>query len=206
MGTSYGLITTDTLTWLVAALVFGLPTTLIGAAKPFSSALSVAALALFVYENAAWHLPGVRAWIAQTPDLRGVWRVEIQSTFVDPNTGQTKGPIKGFAQIDQAASKFCMRIYTKESQSKSVAHAFKIDHGVFQLALVYENKPNIRRRDERKSAHHQGSSSWSGRGYYPHTFKGEYWTERKNIGTIVVSGRRGGAIDSYEEGRLMFDE
>ncbi|PQA89221.1 hypothetical protein CW354_04595 [Marinicaulis flavus] len=97
-----------------------------------------------------------------------------------------------------------MRVFTEESRSKTVAFSFADDQGVFRLAVVYENQPDIHLR-EKKSAFHQGSASFHVRGYRPAMFKGEYWTERKNVGTITVSERRRGEIDSYEQGVKLYD-
>ncbi|MFC2954187.1 hypothetical protein ACFOOP_19785 [Marinicaulis aureus] len=190
-------------TWLVAALLWGLPTTILGAARPFLAAITAASVVLWVYETQIWHWPIFRRWLTKIPDLRGVWRVEIQSTWIDPDTGNPIGPIEGFAQVDQTATNFCMRTFTEESRSKTVAYAFSFDQEVFKLAIVYENQPHISLR-EKRSAYHQGSAAFHVRGYKPVSFSGEYWTERKSIGTFSVSSRKKGEIDSFEAGRELF--
>lgn len=190
-------------TWLAAALVFGIPTTWWGVVRPFLTAMSVAGATFWLYDKHFWNLPMLHGWLTRQPDLRGVWNVEIRSTYVDPKTNLRIEPVQGYAQIDQTSTSFCLRIYTNESKSKTIAHAFENDQHVYRLAIVYENEPAIELR-ENISPLHKGSAIFSARGHKPESFAGDYWTERKTNGEIVLRDRRKGEINSFEEGGKIF--
>jgi hypothetical protein len=181
-----------------------LPNTLWEGARPFVTAISIAGAFLWLFEHFLWRLPFLRGSLTDVPNLRGVWRVTIQSTWVNPDTGKPIEAKQGFAQIDQTASTFCMRMFTDESHSKTVAHSFVLDQSVFKLAIVYENQPHISLRETR-SAYHQGSAAFSVRGHSPENFVGEYWTERKSIGTVRLHERIRGEINSFEEGSRLYE-
>lgn len=190
------------ITWLVVAYLNGLPGTWFAAARPFISAITVAGIVLWVYEKWIWHWWIFRGWLTQVPCLKGVWEVEIQSTFIDP-TSNLPVVKAGFAQIDQTASQLTIRVFTDESRSVTVAHSFNEDQNVFMLAIVYENRPEIQFR-ERKSAFHQGSAVFGIRGYRPDAITGEYWTENKTTGNFVFRNRKAGEIGSYSQGEEIY--
>ncbi|MDG1417579.1 MAG: hypothetical protein P8P99_07255 [Maricaulis sp.] len=197
------IIVVTAMTWLTMAAIFGLPTTWLSAIRPFASAITVAGITLWGFDRFIWHWAIFRGRLTYVPDLRGVWRVTINSTWIDPATNEPVKPIQAFAQIDQTASTFCLRTFTPESRSQTTAFSFTLDQGVFKIAIVYENKPDINLRETR-SAFHQGSATFNARGFKPKSFSGEYWTERKSIGSITLSDRKKGEIDSYADGQALF--
>ncbi len=193
------------LTWAVTIAVLGFPTNWWSALKPFVSAITVAGLILGIYVHWAWRFWGVRAWIANTPDISGAWQMELQSEWKDPATGERKPLISGFAQVDQSANSFCLRLFTEEARSKSIAYSFSEDQSVHDLSIVYENKPNIALRMNR-SRFHQGAATFSVRGYYPDRVEGEYWTERETIGTLRLINRKRKAVNSFQDGLDLYNK
>lgn len=185
--------------WLFAAAVFGLPTTVLEAAQPFGTAITAATLFILGFNYYMWRWPLFRRWLRSEPDLKGAWRFELQTTWVDPATGAVPGPILGFAQIDQTATTLTLRIFSEKSRSKTLSWAFSKDHEVFELAIVYQNDPEIKYRDE-ESRIHKGAAIFYMRGYRPDSIEGEYWTERKSTGTLKFMDRREFELNSFSDG------
>lgn len=192
-------------TWLLTALWVGLPSNFWDAAKPFVSALTVASVVLVLFEKWAWKLPIIRSQISKMPDLIGVWRVKIRYNWVDEDHKIHRGEKTGYAQIDQSAASFCLRVFTDESKSETLAHSFSLDQNVFKMAIVYENQPSIERR-QKLSVVHKGSAVFSIRGYRPEVLEGEYWTERRSVGEMTLSDRRKGEINSFSEGDTIYSQ
>ena len=197
------IITITALTWLCVAYITGLPKTWWGATKPFLSAISVAATMVFIYDKFAWKWSFFHGIITQQPNLSGVWKVQLNSTWVNPKTDLQTDPIYGYAQIDQTASTFSIRIYTVKSHSLSKAYSFRLEQSVYVLSVVYENRPNMNER-EKGSPLHLGAVTYNIRGMNPKAFQGEYWTERKTTGTIILSEKRIGEINSFNEGCQIY--
>lgn len=191
-------------TWFLFAFLFGLPTTILEAAKPFASAMTVAAVFFLLYDRCIWRWKWQHGWFTQKPCLAGVWQVTIRSTFKDPDTGKQIEPLIGYAQIDQTSSTFCMRIFTAESQSKTISYAFDLDQNVYRLAIVYENAPSIELRGS-SSPLHKGSAVFNVRGFQPESFLGDYWTERDTKGTMQLQRRLVDEINSFEDGVKMYE-
>lgn len=192
------------LTWVGSAILFGMPNTPWEVVRPFITSMSVASVCVGIYDKWAWSWPVFHGNLTQRPNLKGVWRMKLVSTWTDSD-GNNIPPIQGYAQIDQSSDTFCLRIYTPKSSSETIAYAFKLDQKVYRLAIVYENEPNIDLRDT-GSPYHKGSAVFKIRGRYPKTFMGDYWTERKSSGTITLSERIHGEINSFEEGTSLFTE
>lgn len=190
-------------TWATTTAILGFPTSWWSALRPFLSAITVAGIILGIYNYWAWRFIGIRAWVAKTPDLSGTWQFKLQSEWVDPKTSQRVPEINGYAQVDQTAGHFTLRMFTIESHSKTIAYAFAYDQSVYTLSIVYENKPNIRFRQNR-SRFHLGAATFLVRSVYPDRIEGEYWTERETIGTLRLTERRRSAINSYSDGERLY--
>lgn len=127
------------------------------------------------------------------PDLRGTWIVEIQSDWINPETGNTIPPIKCFMGVKQSMSSLQMHLMTPESESWFVAYSINCaqsGHG-YQIAAVYTNKPSVNLRNDRSSMH-LGSLVLETHGeneVNPESMAGEYWTDRKTTGRIVLSDK-----------------
>ena len=190
-------------TWAAVAVAKGLPSTIWEAMSPFVSSIGVATVLSVIYQRKLWHWRPLQRLLAKTPDLRGAWQVTIRPAWVDPSTKEKKDPVEGYAQIDQTASSFCMRMFTDDSRSETFAHSIDEIEGEFRLTVAYENRPRMEER-ARIGTSHQGSAIYRFRGYRPEVVNGEYWTERKNVGEIELRNRMQQEISSFEDGRRVF--
>ena len=98
------------------AAVEGLPSTIWEGVIPILSSIGLATGLSFIYQKRLWHWWLVQQLLTKTPDLRGAWKVMIRPAWTDPGKNGKKKPVEGYAQIDQTASSFCMRLFTDDSR------------------------------------------------------------------------------------------
>ncbi len=162
-------------------------------AAPFSSVVGVLVSLGFLFERYAWRQSFLQGWLVNRPDLRGTWRVELQSSYIDPDTGETIPTILCYMGVKQTLSTLQMHLMTPESESSFIAsHVQPSPNGEgFQVIGVYANEPNIHLRNERISEMHHGAIVVGTHGprLRPTTLTGKYWTDRKTTGTMDFTHR-----------------
>lgn len=180
------------LIWMVVLLCQG---TNIGLdhARPFSIVVSSIVGLGLLFEFALWRQPFLQGWFFKRPDLRGTWRVEIQSSYVRPETNERVPLIVCYMGVRQTLSTLKMHLMSPESESWLIAdHVRHSPSGNgFQVIGVYTNEPNIHLRDERISEMHQGAMIIETHGSIlrPTTLTAKYWTDRKTTGTMDFTAR-----------------
>lgn len=188
--------------WLTVLLLQGTPVEWVHA-QPFSIVVSalvgVGALLEFVLWRQAW----LHGWFVSRPDLRGTWRVELQSSYVRPDTEERVPMIVCYMGVKQTLSKLQMHLMTPESESWFLADHVRLSpsgHG-FQVIGVYTNEPNVHLRDERISEMHQGAIivETHGPSLRPTTLTAKYWTDRKTTGTMEFTVRVEALCTRYSE-------
>ena len=192
-------------TWATVTYFSGLPSTWERALKPFLTAITTSGLAYWIFEKYAWRWPLFRGWFVERPDLRGVWEVSIVSNWTN-EAGERVAPITAYMMIRQTFSSLTFRQFSRESSSVSIAHAMKLLEGdLFEMIVTYRNIPQIELQATRSRIHH-GAFLISGQGYFPTELTGHYWTDRQTSGSLKLSNRRIGEINSYDEGSALFEK
>lgn len=178
--------------WLVVLLCQGTPVTW-AHARPFGVVVSSLVGIGLLFEFVLWRQPWLHWWFVKRPDLRGTWRVELQSGYVRPETDERVPMIVCYMGVKQTLSRLQMHLMTPESESWFIAdHVRPSPSGNgFQVIGVYTNEPNIHLRDERVSEMHQGAiiGETHGPSLRPTTLTAKYWTDRKTTGTMEFTGR-----------------
>jgi hypothetical protein len=87
--------------------------------KPFSLTVAVVILILLAFERWLWRIPPV-AKALHRPVLRGTWKGQLKSNWIDPRTGQEIEPIDIFLLVRQTYSTVSLRLMTQESTSRSL--------------------------------------------------------------------------------------
>lgn len=159
---------------------------------PFSSVIGVLVVFSLLLEHVLWHQIWMQGWFFDRPDLRGTWKVTIQSDWRD-ESGQPISPIICYMGITQTLSKLNMHLMTAESESWFVAHGIVPTPGDegYCIAAVYMNKPQLKLRNE-KSDMHYGALKLETHGPskgFPVTLEAEYWTDRRTTGTMDFENR-----------------
>ena len=198
---SIGFIVSLAIASYVAMLwVQGKPVSFDNLINPFGISLSAVTAIILIFEKYLWHCWIFQIWPVKRPDLRGTWKVEMQSSWIDQNTGKQIGPILAYVAIRQTLSTFDFDLMTKESVSEIVTHSIKkSDNGsYYTLVVTYRNEPDAHIR-EKRSVMHYGSAQFKIRGKFPNELTGEYWTGRKTIGTMRLFNRVPEIYNTYKQ-------
>ena len=95
------------------------------------------------FEFLLWRWSWLHGWFVKRPDLRGTWRVELQSDWINPATNLGVPLIVCYMGVAQTLSTLQMHLMTPESESWFIAERISPSpNGVgYQVAGVYTNKP-----------------------------------------------------------------
>ncbi len=170
----------------------------------FAFATLVASLGLLSWEHVLWRLPLTQR-IPQVPrNIRGTWRGQLVSHWVNPETGNRIEPKTLYLVIRQTASTLIVTLITDESKSKSSSAALDRSDGQWALAYMYLNKPNM--AVEHRSRMHHGSTLLELSGSPVARLTGRYWTDRDSKGELELTDRNAQIVDDYDSARRLFDD
>ncbi len=154
-----------------------------GLFKPCGAVVTVLGLLLLAFDKWAWSFRFLHPWFVDRPHLKGTWKGVLESNYIDPKTQQRAPPFEAFLVIRQSYSAIHLRLITKESASESMANNIpKGEDGVYSVASVYRNTPQLGYRD--RSAIHHGALLIRVEGDPVTSLIGEYWTERLTRGEL----------------------
>ncbi len=166
--------------------------------KPLSTVLGTLILILSFFDKWAWHLPFLHPWFVSIPDLRGTWKGQIISTWIDPKTGTRIPIIPAYFVIRQTFSSVQIRLITSQSSSELLAGNIVRDiDGIYKVLGIYVNKPKLLNRDV--SPIHHGGLLLHIQGNPPHSLSGQYWTDRDTKGELHFSERSRKLYSDFED-------
>lgn len=168
--------------------------------NPFGFTVSMVTVLFLVFDKWAWSLKIFKGWYVKRPYLVGTWKVEMNSSWVDPETGKGSDLTYGYVAIGQSLTFLSIILMTKESRSVLVAHNIEPQesNNSFKLAGVYRNEPAITLRGVRSEIHY-GSFSLEVHGCPVYELEGHYWTDRLTKGSMKLSSRTKKIYDTYEQ-------
>jgi hypothetical protein len=174
---------------------------------PFSTVVGVLAVGALLMEKLLWRQPWLHGWFVNRPDLRGTWKVQLQSDWINPETGTRIGPITCYMGVEQTLSNLQMHLMTPESESWFVAHSIcpSPSETGYQIVGVYTNKPHVHLRSA-TSAMHLGAviiDTHGGSSLRPETLTGEYWTDRKTTGRMTLTNRSETIHTQYAQAKQL---
>jgi hypothetical protein len=151
---------------------------------PKVAAIDLILIAIFT--KWGWKFKIFQGWLVPFPDLNGSWEGHIQTTWVNPETGKTPGPIPAILTIKQSFGSVSCVLRTVEMTSYSYAEEFMLekDNQIRQLSYSYTSKPNLTVAD--RSTAHDGTIAFEIIGIPVSKLKGHYWTARKSTGEITL--------------------
>ena len=175
-------------------------------AKPFSVVVTGLLVIGLWFEHQLWRLPPFRS-VVKTPDVRGTWEAELQSTYVPPGEMEPVPPIRCFFVVEQTYSTLRLGLLTPESSSSLVAHSIipsAIGDG-FQIVGLYRNEPKVGVRE--RSEIHRGALFLNSHGaaVKPTSLSGEYWTDRNTGGSISLKSRIDTIHSEFESAAAAFE-
>lgn len=178
-------------------------------ATPFTVVVSVLGVFGLVLEHFLWRCRLLHGWFFKRPDLRGTWRVELQSSF-ELETGERVPMIVCYMGVEQTLSELKMHLMTPESESWSISsHIMPSPSGNgYQVISVYTNEPDIHLRNKRISEMHKGTLiiNTHGSGVRPDTLTGKYWTDRKTMGAMEFNSRVDDIFTRFEGAKQYFEQ
>ncbi|ARP38302.1 hypothetical protein [Vibrio syngnathi] len=186
--------------WLVALWFQGMPVLSIEFLKPFGIVVGSISAFVALFNKYMWSWKLINGWYVKRPDLRGTWKVEMQSNWVNPVTNETIPTIYGYAVVRQTLTSLSLRLMTEESKSVLIAHSIEPqeDGELFKFVGVYRNEPKIELQGTRSEIHH-GSFSLEVHGMPAYALEGHYWTDRGTKGSIKFVDRALKYCDNYEQ-------
>jgi SMODS-associating 2TM, beta-strand rich effector domain len=186
------------LTFWVAMLLFrGVPVTL-DMLVPFGSVVGAVSATLLVFDKWIWHWPIFRGWLVRRPHIRGTWRTELRSSWVNPQTNEGIPPIVAFMVVRQTYSTLSLRLMTGESRSETISAAIEIcTDGTFEINCAYRNKPKAEYRH--RSEVHYGAMLLIADTAAPTRLEGDYWTDRKTTGGMTLTDRCDELFSTFEQ-------
>ena len=192
--------------WLLALWLQGMPVLSADFVKPFGTVVGVITLFVTFFNKYMWSWCIFKGWYVKRPDLRGTWKVELKSSWIDPETGKGIDPIYGYIVIRQSLTFSSVRLMTKESRSVLVAHSIdqQEDDDLFKLVGVYRNEPKIELQGVRSEMHH-GSFALEVHGSPVYELQGHYWTDRGTKGGMKLEAKVKKLYDTYEQAEREID-
>jgi len=131
---------------------------------------------------AAW--PFVRA-MTVGPRIQGTWWGELHSSYADPATGRTPGPLTVAIVIRQTSAGLWLCLHSRESSSITIAASLLAEHdGHTAIVGLYRNEPRLPRQDT--SRMHHGGIKLQVIDGPERRLTGTYWTDRGTRGELEV--------------------
>ena len=197
------------LVWLIVLLCQGTPVNW-AYTRPFTIVVTIMVCLGLLLENVFWRQSWLHGWFVKRPDLRGTWRVQLQSSYVRPGSNERMPMSVCYMGVEQTLSTLQMHLMTPESESWFIAaHVRSSPNGKgFQVIGVYTNEPNVHLRDERISEMHQGAITIEshGSGLRPTTLTAKYWTDRKTTGTMEFTERIDEVFTRFADAQRAFSK
>ncbi|WP_291820552.1 hypothetical protein [Bosea sp. (in: a-proteobacteria)] len=178
----------------------------LGLAKPFGAVVAIVTTFAVFFETVLWRLPLIRSWIAKRPPISGTWRATLISSYKDENGEPIKKVV--YLVIAQTLSTLSVRMFTDKAHSFSLTERIRSapSDDLFELAIVYQNVPDIDQRmpDGSGGTIHFGALLIPNVPYKPETLSGHYWTDRRTEGKLILDERRRPRVSSFAQGQKLF--
>ena len=175
---------------------------------PFSGVVGALAVAWAGFERMMWRWPWLQGWFVKRPDLRGTWKVTLQSRHARAGETEPVPPITCYMAVTQTLTQLQMKLMTPESSSVFIADRIRPSPAGdgFQVIGVYTNEPSIHLRDARVSEMHQGALllETHGPSHRPDGLTGKYWTDRKTVGSMALGDRVKERYSRFEDADRAF--
>lgn len=145
----------------------------------------------------AWKWQIFQTWLVPFPYLEGTWEGSIQTTWKNPQTGETPGPIPTILTIKQSFSRISCVMRTAEMTSRSYFADFWLDSDeqLRKLGYCYTSSPSVSVAE--RSQPHDGTIALEIIGTPVEKLRGTYWTMRKTTGEVTLTFRCREKLDEY---------
>lgn len=184
--------------WVILLLLAKIPLSFsLEALKKLPTVLSADVFLFGLFAKYFWKWNGFQGWLVPFPDLHGTWRGKIESAWVNPETNQTLPSIDAAIAIKQSFLGISCTMFTKEMISKSCNASFKIDGNNHEKKLIYTYVSTPDATVRHRSAIHYGTALFDIILNPSKKLEGNYWTDRKTIGSMKFEFMDKQLIESF---------
>jgi hypothetical protein len=163
--------------------------------KPLGGVIGVVTLLVLGFDRFAWRWPGVQR-LSGRRLVRGTWRGELVSDWVDPDSGQTREPIPVYLAVEQTYSDVRLTLMTAESKSTTLTAALDNPaRSECTLSGIYLNTPGLLQQET--SPIHYGGMLLDVCGNPAGSLEGSYWTSRGTKGQMIFDVRSTKLFESF---------
>ena len=142
-------------------------------------------IVLVVFNSWLWQTK-IGRWLGWgIPDIRGTWKGQLELLNHLPGIHNPGQPVDFILVVKQTAFQIRLTVYTKESESQSLAAEFVLTNDQFELIYSYRNTPDPHFRH--RSSIHLGTAILKMTTIRPSSIKGEYYTDRLTCGRIELA-------------------
>lgn len=174
----------------------------LGWLKYFSTAVFIAGVVLWLCDAFVWRLAFVQRIPGVPRCVRGTWKGELKSFWIDPSTGKRIAPKVAYLVVRQSASAVSATLLTDESRSSSSLAEVREIEGSTVLAYMYLNRPEM--NVEHRSRMHHGSCVLDAFGNPANRLHGRYWTDRDTRGELDFGDRSKKLADNFDDAGSFF--
>lgn len=171
--------------------------------KPLSSVIGITILVLGFYDRRLWRWRWLRR-LQKQPILHGTWKGTLQTTWSDPDTEETPGPIDVYMVVRQTASTVAFDMHTAESSSSTTAGSLDAaESGAWVLSGSYLNRPQV--LIQHRSRVHRGSAVLEVHVGPSTLIEGVYWTDRDTKGSLRFTQHADATVTHTEHAAALFE-
>lgn len=169
------------------------------AIKKLPDVVTLFVIVRFGFTRWMWRWKIFKGWLVRVPYIQGTWAGDLQSTWVNPKTGQGIPPLKMILVVRQTFSTMSCTMFTQESESYSRAAQIAAEKESGAITLSY-NYTNRSRADIRhRSPIHDGAAHLRVVTLPQRMLEGEYWTGRCTTGTMKLEFRSKDLLETFPD-------
>jgi hypothetical protein len=156
----------------------------------------------FLYERWGWRWSLLhKIGVVRTPVVIGTWKGELTSDY-DDGSGP-RDPFTVYVAVSQSLTTVAVHLLSIESTSVPVAGGIaRTETGFPAIGYLYRNRPRVELRQSRSPMHY-GGAMIEIVGVPATGLNGEYWTDRKTIGSFRLREHSPVVAQTHEQATLM---
>jgi len=168
----------------------------------FSTAVLVVSIAVAAWDKWLWKIPLFQKIASVPRNLSGTWESQLESFWINPETGRTPEPKTVYVVIRQTSSSISVVLISDESKSKSSLARVTQEDETWVLHYIYTNVSRLDLRQ--RSPIHHGSGVFTAVGDPVKRLDGSYWTDRDSKGRLTLLRRSKHHAGDFEDAEELF--
>jgi SMODS-associating 2TM, beta-strand rich effector domain len=176
--------------WIALAWIRSIASSdLFGLLKLLPTVVAVDCVLIGLFVKWGWRWRLLHPWLVPFPNLNGVWKGEINSTYEAHTPGEKIVGLAATLTIHQTFTNVSCVMETAEMRSNSALAGFDLNPEGQQKQLVYVYCSRPKLIVSERSPMHDGAVVFDIIGRPPTKLSGHYWTTRNTRGDIELKRR-----------------